>query len=692
MSQTLLVEIFTEELPPKELKGLALNFSNFIKEELIANSIDSADVSYFAAPRRIAVQIKQVSSMQKDQEIEKIGPKINLATDKEGNPTKAALGFAKSCSTDFEKLSSIDTPQGEKLFYKQQVKGRPLKELIANIIAKSINKLPVKKRMRWGSNSYTFARPVHSLIVMHGSEILPAEEFKLASMNKTKGHRFASNGWFEIAHADDYEKILEQNNVIVSFEKRKNIIRKELTDAAKKLSATVEIDDTLLEEVTAIVDWPVILSADFDKEFLKVPDEALSCAIKSHQKCFPLYIEGKMINKFLLVTNTKADNYQLVISGNQKVMSARLADAKFFFEQDKKFTLESKTNKLGTVVFQKDLGSLLEKVERVKTISTALCEKTNANNDLVYKAASLYKCDLLSNMVGEFPELQGIMGCYYLLAEGGNKSTAIAIKESYLPRGANDNVPTSKEGLTLSIADKIDTLFGIFNLNMIPTGEKDPFALRRAALGIINILIKNKLSITINEVIEISKNTYKNSPKSNIINDETEKKLYLFFVERLKFLLQKNNSNSLVSSVLVNKKLSPYEVYLKLISLNNFSSHPDFEKLVEANKRVYNILNKNDLLESEFSTTNIELFETKEEENLYSTFKKVDKEIDSLLIKNDFSSALKLLAEIAPDLGNFFTNVMIMSENEKVKNNRLALLKEIREAFLKIADISLIKD
>ena len=682
---TLLIEIGVEELPSSQFKDLVTEFENIFTNHLKEANLDFGKVKSYIAPRRIALQILDLDYIQKDLLVEKLGPTLKVAYDENKKPSKAALGFAKSCGVDFAELSTCESPQGEKLFYKQLVKGKNLQEIIPKTLYNSINKLPVKKRMRWSDNDYSFSRPVHWLVVMFGDKILPAEEFKHASQNKTLGHRFSNKGFIEIDNASNYENILNENFVIADFETRKLEIKKQLEEKSNSISADIILNNNLLEEVTSIVDWPTVLIGEFPSEFLEVPEEALISSMQSHQKCFPLKISGKLTNKFLLTSNLIGDNYQDVISGNNKVMQARLSDAKFFFEQDKKNKISSLTENLKRVTFQNKLGSIYDKTIRVEKISKYISSYTKAKNSYIEEVCAIYKCDLVSGMVGEFPELQGVMGQYYASIEGYNEEVAASIKESYMPRNAHDNLPETKTGITVSLADKLDTLVGIFAIGLEPTGEKDPFALRRTAIGILKIIIEKRINLNIAELLENVKKHY------NIaIKDDLTTKVNFFLIERLKVLLSENYPVKNIDAVLATGLNSPLEIKNRLNSLKEFFKLGQAESLASANKRVRNILAKNKLLKTSFNHINIELFEDIEEKELYENLIKIEKKITPLINEQKFTEALKELTNLDQYIANFFDKVMVMAENEKVKQNRLALISHLRNTFTKIADISLI--
>jgi glycyl-tRNA synthetase beta chain len=493
-TETLLIELGTEELPPKSLKNLAVTFYQQIKDQLDSAGLTYEDIQWFATPRRLAVKVSQLVEKQADKEIEKRGPAIDVAFDAEGNPSKAAQGWARSNGISVEEAQRLKTDKGEWLLHRATQTGKTIAELIPAMVNIAVSKLPVPKPMRWGSTRTQFIRPVHTLTIMFGAEIIAGETLEVTSSNVVMGHRFHHEGFVTLAHANEYEDKLTSAFVQVNYQERQALILSEINKAAQQLDGVALIDDELLEEVTGLVEWPVILIGSFDKAFLDVPAEPLIYSMKDHQKYFPVNDKnGQLLNKFIFVTNIESKDPIQVIKGNEKVIRPRLADAEFFFKTDKSKTLASRLESLSSVLFQKQLGTLKEKSERIASLSAVIAGQIGENTEQAKRAGLLSKTDLMSDMVLEFPQVQGTMGKYYAENDGEAPEVAQALEDQYRPRYAGDALPEGNIGCAVAIADKIDSLVGIFGINQAPKGDKDPFALRRAAIGLIRIIIEKKL-------------------------------------------------------------------------------------------------------------------------------------------------------------------------------------------------------
>lgn len=695
----LLIEIGTEELPPKNLKKLNDAFVNEIKKGILDAGLtfENEHTVGFASPRRLAVLVKNLSLKQADRIIVKRGPAKNAAFDSSGNPTKAALGFAESCGVTIDSISYQETDKGAWLVYEQKEPGLATEELIPKIVLQALNNLPAPRRMRWGNHDFSFIRPVHWVVLLLNDKIIPAELFGIRSDKKTIGHRFHHPEPIEISSPEKYEATLKNAGyVIASFEKRRAAIKEQL-DSYQTSNRSVFINDDLLDEVTGLVEWPVVLLGKFDKEFLKIPKEALISAMQVHQKCFPMLDEtGNLLETFLITSNIASKDPNAVIKGNESVMQARLADAAFYYRIDKEIPLEMLRENLKNVVFQAGLGTLWDKSERMAALSNSIAKKMGANDSNTERAATLCKADLLTQMVGEFPELQGIMGRYYA-SDKEAVEVAKAIEEHYHPRFAQDTLPISLEGSALAITDRIDSLVGIFGLGKVPTGDKDPFALRRQALGITRILIEKNLNLDLYELLEESREIYKGH--KIIIKDEFLEKAKEFLYNRLlNYCLENGFFGNVVTAVKSRSPLDsieegryPLNFYLRCIALNDFVKNPSMkeklEALIAANKRVKNILSKTSITKNDIDD---KLLKETAEIQLAKCILDKEKEITPLLEKMDFTKALLVLSELREPIDQFFTDVMVMVEDQALRDNRLQLLNRLRNLFLQIADISLL--
>jgi len=681
----LLVEIGTEELPPKALKKLSEAFTQGVINGLKSNNLSFETVQSFATPRRLAIQISNLTTKQEDQIVERKGPALKAAFDAEGKPTKAVMGFAKSCGVEVDQLQQQETPKGTWLVFKKEQSGEQTKILIPKIIENSLNKLPIPKRMTWGNHRVAFVRPVHWVMLMFGNQVIDTVILGKATSNTTLGHRFHSTGKIEIESSQQYEYILENNgHVISNYEKRKAMIKQQVEKLASTLSGTAEIDEDLLNEVTGLVEWPVALAGNFDNAFLQIPQECLISAMKEHQKYFHvLDKEGKLLPVFITVSNIESKDPQKVIEGNEKVIRPRLADSAFFFATDKKQSLESFNPRLDKIVFQAKLGTVLEKTKRISLLAKIIAQQIGGNPEYAERAGELCKSDLVTQMVGEFPDLQGTMGRYYAEYAGEPGEVAQALQEQYLPRFAGDSLPESKAGIAVSLADKLDTLVGIFGIGQTPSGSKDPFALRRSTLGILRILIEKKLDLDLK--ILISDATELLGDK--ITNSDTQQQVFDFFIARFRdWYQQKNVDTDVIIAVESLKPTKPLDFEKRINAITNFKSNPAAVSLAAANKRVANILKKADV--NVLSQVDTKLLKEDAEKSLAEAINKQGGKVSLLFANTQYSEGLELLATLRPEIDRFFDEVMVMAEDESVRNNRLILLNTLRELFLQVADIS----
>lgn len=685
--ETLLIELGTEELPPKALSKLATVFFEQIKGQLESADLDYDAIKWFASPRRLAVQVTSLDAKQADKAIEKRGPAVNVAFDAEGNPTKAAEGWARSNGITVAEADRLSTDKGEWLLHKATQAGKTVHELIPTIVVNALNKLPIPKPMRWGAERIQFIRPAHTLTMMYGSEIIAGEALGVQSSNQLQGHRFHHKGLITLEHADNYESALESAFVIADYEQRKALIEAQVAKVASEIGGNAIVDADLLEEVTSINEWPVTLVGTFDEEFLSVPAEPLIYSMQDHQKYFPVRDNnGNLMNKFIFVANIESKDPQQVIFGNEKVIRPRLADAEFFFKTDKKKSLESRLATLDSVLFQKQLGTLKDKSERIAQLSQSIAEQLSENSADAYRAGLLSKTDLMSDMVLEFPQVQGTMGKYYAQHDGESEAIAQALEDQYRPRFSGDSLPEANIGCAVAIADKIDSLVGIFGINQPPKGDKDPFALRRAAIGVIRIIIEKQLDLDLSTLISRSIELF----ADKLSNENTASDVLDFVMGRFKAFYQEQNINvDVIQAVLAKKPSAPLDFDKRIKAVSYFSQLAEAETLAAANKRVGNILAKFD--GELFQNFNSELATEAEEQALASSFAKISDKVAPFMANKDYQAALTELAQLKAPIDTFFDNVMVMSDDEAVKTNRLTLLNQVRDCFFDIADISLLQ-
>ena len=687
-TENCLVELGTEELPPKALKSLGEAFATQFEAALTQADLSFDSVSWFAAPRRLAVYVSGLAEGQADKVVEKRGPAVSAAFDADGNPTKAAQGWARGNGIDVADAERLVTDKGEWLLHKAHVPGQSVVELLEGLINQAVSKLPIPKPMRWGNYNTQFIRPVHTLCVLYGSEVVNLSVLGLTSGRVVQGHRFHGEGRFELDHADNYASALEQQYVLADFEARKDKVRQQLEDAAQSLSLKPDYNEDLLEEIASLVEWPVVLQAGFDEAFLAVPKEALIYTMKDDQKYVPLLdSDGALSNTFLFVTNIESRDASQVISGNEKVIRPRLADAEFFFNSDKKTTLESRLESLETVLFQKQLGTLKEKSERISALSAFIASQIDATETQAARAGLLAKTDLMSNMVMEFPDVQGVMGKYYALNDGEDAPVAEALYEQYMPRFAGDALPSSGVSASVALADKLDTLVGIFGIGQLPKGDKDPFALRRSAIGVLRIVTELSLPLDLETLVSKAIDVY----GDKLTNAETQSQVVDFVLGRFTALLQDQAiAIDVIQAVAARRPTKPADYLARVHAVDKFRALEEAEALAAANKRVANILAKQNVEVTDTVNIDESLLAEEAEKALYVELKAAQKEVDIAVPSQDYTRILTALATLRNVIDNFFDNVMVMADDEAVKNNRLALLSLLRQLFLTTADISIL--
>ena len=685
-SDDFLVEIHTEELPPKALRRLGESFLAEIKTRLDKMGLHYREAHYFATPRRLAVVVKKLTAKQADSTIEKKGPAWEAAFDKEGKPTPACMGFAKSCGVTPEQLITLKTAQGTWVGYQQAVSGKTVQEILPDIVRQAVTALPIPKRMRWGSGSVEFVRPVHSVILLYGNDVIDAEVLGCRTNRLTQGHRFHSKGWVSITKPAQYAKTLEKKYVLADFMQRKEKIR---AAALAVIKEQVLIQEDLLDEVTGLVEWPVAICGSFDPAFLVVPSEALIAAMQDHQRYFPvLDPQKKLLPFFVTISNIESRDINSVIAGNERVLRARLSDAAFFFMEDKKRKLMDRVEDLKHSIFQAKLGTLYEKSQRVSALAAHIAKKIHADEEQAARAGLMAKADLTTQMVGEFPELQGVMGYYYAKHDGENDALAQALNEQYLPRFSGDQLPATALGQAVALADRIDTLVGIFGINQIPTGDKDPFALRRASLGVLRTLIEKKLNVDLRELVEFAAKNY----AGKLENPAVVKQVLDFVFERSKPWYQDQGISIDVFSAVAALNISnPYDIDLRIQAVQHFKQLPEAASLSIANKRVSNILAKSDSTIHSQQHINTQLFEHDAERALVAKLAEKQKTVSTFSAQHDYTEVLTQLAGLREPVDNFFDNVMVMAEDKGRRENRLLMLKQLRELFLNVADIALLQ-
>ncbi|WP_336286803.1 glycine--tRNA ligase subunit beta [Cronobacter dublinensis] len=686
--KTFLVEIGTEELPPKALRSLAESFAANFTAELDAAGLTHGVVSWFAAPRRLALKVANLSASQPDREVEKRGPAVSAAFDAEGNPSKAAEGWARGCGITVSEAERLVTDKGEWLMYRAHVKGESAQALLPNMVSVALSKLPIPKLMRWGASEVQFVRPVHTVTLLLDDEVLPATILGIQSDRVIRGHRFMGEPEFTIDHADQYPQILlERGKVIADYNARKAKIQQDAEAAAAKIGGNADLSDSLLEEVTSLVEWPVVLTAKFEEKFLAVPAEALVYTMKGDQKYFPVYgTDGKLLPNFIFVANIESRDPHQIISGNEKVVRPRLADAEFFFNTDRKKRLEDNLPRLETVLFQQQLGTLRDKTDRIQALSGWIASQIGADVNHATRAGLLSKCDLMTNMVFEFTDTQGVMGMHYARHDGEAEDVAVALNEQYMPRFAGDALPSSLVACAVAIADKMDTLAGIFGIGQHPKGDKDPFALRRAALGALRIIVEKNLPLDLQTLTEEAVRLYGNKlTNAKVVDDVVD-----FMLGRFRAWYQDEGySVDTIQAVLANRPTRPADFDARMKAVSHFRTLDEALALAAANKRVSNILAKaNEPLNEEVHAS---VLKEDPEIRLALQVAVMRDKLQPLFAEGRYQEALVELAQLREPVDEFFDKVMVNADDAQVRINRLTLLSKLRELFLQVADISLLQ-
>ena len=741
-NQDFLVELGTEELPPTALRGLELAFASGVQAGLDKAGLIHGDIVSFATPRRLAVWVKRLVARQPDQDIKRRGPPVNEAFDGSGQPTRAALAFAERSGVAIDTLQKLDEGKGSFLFFIGTKPGAAATELLPQIVQASLDALPIPRRMHWGSGTAEFVRPVHWLVMLYGKNVLPARVLETDAGDHTRGHRFHAPKPIRISSPAAYESALSEHGyVLPDFIKRRDLIKAKVLEVATSLGGHALIGDELLDEVTALVEWPVPLAGRFEARFLQLPREVLISTLQDHQRYFAVEDEqGRLMPSFITVSNIESRDPSKVREGNERVVRPRLADAAFFWEQDRKQPLAARREALDAMTFQVKLGSLGDKARRVRALAGQIAATGVGDRPEAERAAELCKCDLLTAMVGEFPELQGIMGTYYALADGEPAEVAVAIREHYLPRGAGDELPETHAGLAVAIADKLDTLAGIFEIGEKPTGAKDPFGLRRAAIGLLRIVIEKRLNLDLRKLIGIALGNVRNdveriravkaatqassatgatgvgattggttkpaaaagAPKAATSNrgsaaPATDEQVYDFIMERLRAHYLERTAASgtgsapaftteMFDAVLATKPGSPLDFDARLKALRAFLDLPEATSLAAANKRIANILRKAG--EMQHAQVDVEALKDPAEVRLYDAMHSLREAVATALAQREYANALGRLAQLRPPVDAFFEQVMVMDEDPRLRTNRLALLAQLHGLFIGIADLS----
>ncbi len=680
---TLLLELGAEELPPTALDALSDAFAAGIEKGLQEAEIPFQAVTAYATPRRLAVQVTGLADKQPDREVERRGPALAAAF-KDGAPTKAAEGFARSCGVSVDDLIHLETDKGTWLGYREQQQGDSVQALLPEMVRKTLQSLPVPKNMRWGASRVEFSRPVHWLVALYGNEGIAAEALGLQASRTTYGHRFHAPDAIQLEHADDYLAALENAYVLADRQRRRERIREQVLAEAEVQEANAVIDEDLLVEVSGLVEWPVALTGSFDERFLEVPAECLISSMKANQKYFHLLDDqGKLKPLFITISNIESQDPDQVISGNEKVIRPRLADAAFFYDTDRKHTLASRIPQLESVVFQQQLGTLADKARRSTAIATFIAERIQGDVAHAQRAVALAKCDLVTEMVLEFPELQGIMGRYYAEQDGEPAEVAQALEEQYLPRFASDAIPQSLTGQALALADRLDTLVGIFGIGQRPTGAKDPFALRRASIGVLNILVKGELNLDLRELLQVAADQHQNLPKADGLVED----VLTYMLDRFRAWGQDEGITAeMYLAVRARPVSKPLDFARRLRAVKAFAQREEATALAAANKRVSNILSK----QAHDGSTQVDttLLQESPEQTLAEAVIHCQQQVAPLFAAGEYQQALDTLATLREPVDTFFDQVMVMADDEAVRRNRLALLASLQALFLEVADIS----
>ena len=686
-TQNFLVEIGTEELPPKALKTLATSFADNVEAELNQAGLTFDKIEWFAAPRRLAVKVLNLATQQPSKEIEKRGPAVSAAFDAEGKPTKAAEGWARGCGITVEQAERIATDKGEWLVHRAKIEGQPTKNLLNDIVANALAKLPIPKPMRWADKTVQFIRPVHTVTMLLGDELIEGEILGVASARTIRGHRFLGEKEFEIQHADQYPQLLrEKGSVVADFNERKAEILAKSQAKATALGGVADIEESLLEEVTSLVEYPNVLAAKFEERFLTVPAEALVYTMKGDQKYFPIYDkEGKLLPHFIFVSNINPEDPTAIIEGNEKVVRPRLTDAEFFFKTDLKQKLVDRLPRLETVLFQQQLGTLKDKTDRIEQLAGEIAKQIGADEAKAKRAGLLSKCDLMTNMVFEFTDTQGVMGMHYARHDGEDEEVAVALNEQYMPRFAGDELPKSLVASAVALADKFDTLTGIFGIGQAPKGSADPFALRRAALGALRIIVEKNLPLDLEDLVKKSAALFGDKlTNQNVVADVVD-----FMLGRFRAWYQDEGiAVDVIQAVLARRPTRPADFDARVRAVSHFRTLDSAEALAAANKRVSNILAKADAAIGEINLT---ACVEPAEKTLAEAVLALRTEVQPLIAQGDYTAVLDKLANLRAPVDSFFDNVMVNAEDPALRQNRLAILNTLQGLFLQVADISVLQ-
>ena len=686
-TQNFLVEIGTEELPPKALKTLATSFADNVEAELNQAGLTFDKIEWFAAPRRLAVKVLNLATQQPSKEIEKRGPAVSAAFDAEGKPTKAAEGWARGCGITVDQAERIATDKGEWLVHRAKIEGQPTKNLLNYIVANALAKLPIPKPMRWADKTVQFIRPVHTVTMLLGDELIEGEILGVASARTIRGHRFLGEKEFEIQHADQYPQLLrEKGSVVADFNERKAEIFAKSQAKATALGGVADIEESLLEEVTSLVEYPNVLAAKFEERFLAVPAEALVYTMKGDQKYFPIYDkDGKLLPHFIFVSNINPEDPTAIIEGNEKVVRPRLTDAEFFFKTDLKQKLVDRLPRLETVLFQQQLGTLKDKTDRIEQLAGEIAKQIGADEAKAKRAGLLSKCDLMTNMVFEFTDTQGVMGMHYARHDGEDEEVAVALNEQYMPRFAGDELPKSLVASAVALADKFDTLTGIFGIGQAPKGSADPFALRRAALGALRIIVEKNLPLDLEDLVKKSAALFGDKlTNQNVVADVVD-----FMLGRFRAWYQDEGiAVDVIQAVLARRPTRPADFDARVRAVSHFRTLDSAEALAAANKRVSNILAKADAAIGEINLT---ACVEPAEKALAEAVLALRTEVQPLIAQGDYTAVLDKLANLRAPVDSFFDNVMVNAEDPALRQNRLAILNTLQGLFLQVADISVLQ-
>ncbi|WP_114767277.1 glycine--tRNA ligase subunit beta [Vibrio rhodolitus] len=687
MAKEFLIELGTEELPPTQLRTLAEAFAANFEAELKGAELTHEGVKWYAAPRRLALKVAALAENQADKIVEKRGPAVSAAFDAEGNATKAAQGWARGCGITVEQAERMVTDKGEWLLFKQEVKGQPTADIVVELAAKALAGLPIAKPMRWGNKTTQFIRPVKTLTMLMGSDLIQGEILGVASDRVIRGHRFMGEREFTIDSAEQYPALLEERGkVMADYEARKAIILADAQKAAAAIGGIADLEDDLVEEVTSLVEWPVVLTAKFEEEFLKVPAEALVYTMKGDQKYFPVYDENKkLLPNFIFVSNIESKEPRYVIEGNEKVVRPRLADAEFFFNTDRKSKLVDRLPMLENAIFQQQLGTIKDKTDRITELAGYIAEQIGADVEKSKRAGLLAKCDLMTSMVFEFTDTQGVMGMHYARHDGEAEEVAVALNEQYMPRFAGDDLPSNGVSAAVAMADKLDTIVGIFGIGQAPKGS-DPFALRRASLGVLRIIVEYGYNLDLVDLVAKAKSLF----GERLTNDNVEQEVIEFMLGRFRAWYQDEGfSVDIIQAVLARRPTKPADFDQRVKAVSHFRELEAAEALAAANKRVGNILAKFDgELAAEID---LALLQEDAEKVLAENVEVMTEALEPAFATGNYQEALSKLADLREPVDAFFDNVMVMADDEALKTNRLTLLNNLRNLFLQIADISLLQ-